>query len=108
MTAPDRPSAIAAAAIDTGAIRRRIESATPGPWFVVGPPWNTGLPFVVAADPDPHVGMFIADLDSVSAEDPSPNAQADAEFIAAARTDIPLLLAEIGRLHALLGLRANP
>ncbi len=64
-------------------IRARIDAASKGPW-------QGGEDGLVWA---PRLG------DPVSAS----TEQADAEFIAHARTDIPALLAEVERLRGLLG-----
>lgn len=69
--------------LDLTAIKKRIEAASAGPWTAAddGLVWATRLG-------DPVSG-------SVEIE--------DAEFIAAARTDIPALVAEVERLRRLLG-----
>lgn len=87
---------------ELAAIRVRVDKATPGPWYRVGPPWNSYLPFVVAGDADPHVGRFVCDLDPEPADEPDEpgNEHADAEFIAHSRADVPALIAEIERLRA--------
>lgn len=83
------------------AIRARIDAATPGPWFVVGLPWNAGTPFVVAGHEDPHYGTFVADLENLAAEVMDDDARlarnevADAEFIAHAREDVEALLNDV-------------
>ena len=69
--------------IDLDAIRRRMDAATPGPWMhgtdgLVWPP-RMGDPVSGSA----HL--------------------ADAAFIAHARQDVPVLLAEVDRLRAQLG-----
>lgn len=39
-------------------------------WYVVGPPWlnSDQVPYVVAGHPDPHVGTFVCDLESIAAD----------------------------------------
>jgi hypothetical protein len=90
---------------DLDVIRQRMDSATPGPWFVVGPPDYPSSPYVAAGSPDPRHGRFIADLDCIA--DPTDEARFgsnqahDAEFIAHARTDVETLLDEVNRLRGL-------
>lgn len=69
--------------LDLEAIKSRIEKASAGPWTaaVDGLVWAPRLGDPVSASTEP----------------------ADAEFIAAARTDVPLLVAEVERLQRLLG-----
>jgi hypothetical protein len=73
------------------AIRAREAAATPGPWAIE---WDhddvTGAPFPVSLGP-------IGYLEHHGERD-----VADAEFIAAAREDVPALLAHADRLNALL------
>lgn len=81
---------------------RVTEAATKGPWFVAGPPWNHGEPYVIAGSEDPHYGTFIADLLSITEDPDGPesNRQANAEFIAAAREAMPELIREVMESHA--------
>ncbi len=101
-------------------IRERCQSATQGPWYTVESPWRasyynkeTGLnepigTYVVAGSPDPHVGTPILDSIEIDEwevpEDGSycgpdySQSDADLNFAAHARTDIPDLLAEVERL----------
>lgn len=76
------------------------EAATPGPWYTLDPPWlpsgaNTSI---LAESPDPHVARFICDFDLWTLDEESDKVSerpdADAAFIAAARTAVPELLAE--------------
>lgn len=83
--------------IDLDAIRARAEAATPGPWVT---DWDAG--YVVQS-----ALSLVADVhgEPVRADDPldyDDTGQPDAEFIAHARVDIPMLLDEIERLRALL------
>lgn len=67
-------------------IERRCSLATPGPWrsLIEGRDHTSGSSFIQTAGEDIYLhGAEIADLD----------------FIAAARQDIPLLIAEIRRLR---------
>jgi hypothetical protein len=50
-----RLRALASKVLDHG------RSATAGPWFVVGPPWNRGAPYIHAGTEDPHAGNLICD-----------------------------------------------
>jgi hypothetical protein len=90
---------------DLAAWAALTDAATPGPWFASGGPWRTeGL--VYAGHADPHYGTCVADcmepqyieLESERIEDS--NCLNDAAFIAAARTALPALLAEVARLRA--------
>lgn len=89
--------------IDLTSIEERAKAATPGPWFV---------------DPDPREGMeynthicacddlricFMANGGGNEAR--QAECAANAELIAAAREDIPALMAEIRRLRAQAGWR---
>lgn len=64
------------------AIKARAAAATPGPWSVN----NTDPDVVLDSD-----GRFVGRADE----------DADAEFIAHARTDVPALIAEVERLREL-------
>jgi hypothetical protein len=81
--------------IELEAIRRRCENATPGPWrsFVEGRDHTSGSSFIMTGI-DENRGNDI-ELSGATT--------ADQDFIAHARQDIPLLLAEIARLKAVQG-----
>jgi hypothetical protein len=84
---------------ELAAIKQRAEKATPGPWFAHGATVSPDP----ASDhhgwpPDPQCLAALNDGEYVA----NPNAGADAEFIAAARGDVPALLAEIERLRVAL------
>ena len=91
-------------------IRARLAAATPGPWFTVDLPWRPrGCgSWIVAGNPDPHVGTPVLDsidIEEWLADEDGPDytqSDADLEFAAAARSDIPALLAEVDRLRGLL------
>lgn len=88
--------------------RALAEAATPGPWYIVGPPWAADAvgTYVVAGHHDPHVGTPVLDsidIDEWDADAPGPDysqSDADLTFAAAAREALPLLLAEVERLEA--------
>ena len=71
-------------------------AATPGPWFVVGPPWNHSEPYVIAGNEDPHVGTMVADLVDLTSPERTarPLADEDAAHIAAHFPDRMLALYE--------------
>jgi hypothetical protein len=72
------------------AIRARAEAATRGPW------WTEGVPAVYAKIPKGRPnGEGI--IDCVYYGRKVPEAQANAEFIAHAREDIPWLLEQLAR-----------
>lgn len=97
-----RSPAPAPDALDLTEIRRRVEGATPGPWQKCGEHrggcicrqvWSTRADCLVA------VGIAAEDEDYTCGDGLTIEAaQANADFIAHAREDIPLLLAEIDRL----------
>ena len=82
---------------ELSAIRARADAATPGPWewedVDLDRVWPT--PSRILAGQHGEVCSFDADDDPLAA---------DAQFIAHARADIPALLAEIDRLHGVIGL----
>jgi len=88
------------------AIKARCEAATAGPWHWSGDypsdapcphgtDWTDHGPDLTSST-DPVITSSGYDASSLDVSD------ADAEFIAAARSDVPALLAEIERLEALL------
>lgn len=78
------------------AIEARVNAATPGEWVAVDTGRKNGSHWYVVSS-----GEAIA---SIHANDGSDEVQRepDAEFIAHARTDIPLLLAEVRRLQGMI------
>ena len=72
--------------LDLDAIQARADAATPGPWFA-----HEDWPGRVFAESE-----FNAHVARVTGSNPEPNER----FIAAARTDVPALLAEVRRLRA--------
>jgi hypothetical protein len=85
---------------ELAAIRKRAEKATPGPWV------NMGVSVATAHPEYQEVSRWYngTSNDVCSLNDGeyivSGNAEADADFIAHARTNIPKLIAEVERLHA--------
>lgn len=80
---------------------KRESEATEANWYVVGPPWGDGG-FVVAGDPDPHVGRYVCNTDDLlimdddeAEEHGASNKLADAEFIAALRNNASEMIDEI-------------
>ncbi|TDC48854.1 hypothetical protein E1258_27665 [Micromonospora sp. KC207] len=87
-------------ALDLDAIRRLIARSTDGPWVVVQQQANGRRWLAVVSHPDDE--MTYANVAEVPLEpgDDINDWRNDAEFIAAARTDVPALLAEVDRLRA--------
>lgn len=90
---------------DLTRLEKLSAAATPGPWYTVGPPWlpSGQWPYVIAGHDDPHVGQLVCDFDFVEYRDREyrgrpDNSDADAEFVVAARTAVPALVAEVRRL----------
>jgi hypothetical protein len=75
---------------DLDAIETRTNAATPGPWCTDSWEIYQGTAYV------PGISMWIGETcrGTTSPEQD----RADAEFVAAARTDVPALLAEVARL----------
>lgn len=84
---------------DIAAIRKRAEAATAGPWEVGHGPygWDDGI---IQAGGGQAI-LTNSGHGSTSASDE------DAEFIAAARTDVPALCDYVERLEAVLAWRAG-
>ncbi|MFJ9459737.1 hypothetical protein ACIRST_32265 [Kitasatospora sp. NPDC101447] len=90
-------------------IERRAAAATPGPWVA----WTEsrhgigGESFIqirpgAEGDDELYVRRFTAGQEVKS---PNPELDADFDFIAAARQDVPRLIAEVKRLRAALDRR---
>lgn len=77
--------------LDLAAIEARANAATRGPWGVEQSPNDLYSALVVGTALDPGAPELAACL-----------TRADAEFIAAARTDVPQLVAEVRRLESAL------
>lgn len=81
--------------IDREAIRARVEKATPGPWRSEPTSNDYAILF-----PDGSGVALVWDWSENGEK--TPEAVANADFIAHARTDIPALLAEVDRLREAL------
>ena len=81
--------------LDLAAIRQRCSRATAGPWksYIEGRDHTSGSNFIMTSGED---------IELLGAS------EADQDFIAHARQDIPLLLAEIDRLRVASKVRSNP
>ncbi|MFZ7945721.1 hypothetical protein [Neobacillus sp. 19] len=82
-------------------IRKRAEAATPGPWvwekFALDEDdWDTEMPWLGNAT---ESVMDFGDCEQYYPTQGTPPNDADAEFIAHARQDVPKLLAEVARLN---------
>jgi hypothetical protein len=74
---------------ELAAIRTRAEQATPGPW-----------------QHGDHDGIYAAGSATALAHRDAGGTAADADFIAAARTDIPRLLATVDTYHEIVAMLA--
>lgn len=91
-------------------LKELAAKATPGPWFVVGQPWNPKADFIVAGSEDPHVGQYVADTEDFDGE--GRNVQENAAYIAAANpAEILELIAQLedaqGEIRALRATEAG-
>lgn len=104
--------------IDLEAIKRYCKAATKGPWYVVGPPWrmswydkqrgeHVAVPtYVVAGNPDPQAATVVITAPDCEEEDTRMSygelvaqTDADLEFAARARGDLPALVSELERVR---------
>jgi hypothetical protein len=83
------------------AMEARAAAATPGPWeaFVEGRDHLSGDDFIRTGGLDDAAPDMYVELSFPTAERPVPAPHQDLDFIAAARQDIPLLVAEVRRLR---------
>lgn len=81
--------------LDLDAIEARANAATPGPWKRL-----PSLSIDYAVESEVSKGCGVPDLMIDLSGD---SARADADFIAAARTDVPALVAEVRRLRVAIG-----
>lgn len=84
---------------DLDEIEQRTAKATPGPWTVYEDDWghyrdNTGQ--------DRGHGYHVFESQQLGDGECGAMLQPDAEFVAAARADVPRLVAEVRRLRAAL------
>jgi hypothetical protein len=81
------------------AIEARCQAASPGPWraFVEGRDHWGGDDFIRVSDLGEEPDMYVSRAAEAGLRPASP---ADLDFIAAARQDIPKLLAEVRRLRS--------
>lgn len=80
------------------AIEARCRDASPGPWtaFVEGRDHESGDDFIRVSDLDSEPDMYVSRAEAGSIR---PASTADLDFIAAARQDIPKLVAEVRRMR---------
>jgi hypothetical protein len=98
----ERETYTATPALDLDAIEARANAATPGPWEASRQIGKKGHCYVAQVfGPDALGGLSLAQMDVL------PNATTDAAFIAAARADVPALVAEVRRLRAIMDYRAE-
>ena len=95
-----------AASLDLEAIKARAAAATEGPWEwddpTIGQHWSRPEPWATVVDDEVNCGGYCYGGSS------SPiKSDADGQFIAHAREDIPALVAEIERLLRLLHAEAD-
>ena len=89
--------------IDTEALRRLADAATPGPWVV-----KTCEPCAEHGREDVQIWDERGEIPIAQwMDDADPDAGADAEFIAAAREAVPALLDRIARLEAQSDIRGR-
>jgi hypothetical protein len=86
--------------LDAG--ERRAQAATPGPWvsYVEGRDHDSGDSFILTAGPDLYISYDEWPEDQRQANEQ--RRANDMDFIAAARQDVPRLIAEVRRLRARL------
>ena len=101
MTPPHNDRNADAASLDLEAIKARAAAATEGPWEwddpTIGQHWSRPQPWATVVDDEVSCMAYCYGGSS------SPiKSDADGQFIAHAREDIPVLLAEVERLRAQL------
>lgn len=84
---------------DVAAIRARADAATSGPWSVSAPKLDNGDRAITVRDAQYRTPLILAETFSHVAQTVHLPSVANARFIAAARTDIPALLAHIDALE---------
>ncbi len=83
--------------LDLDAIERRANAATPGPWYVHDRPADF---WTVGTDPDWPFECEVFDDGSAHGEYGALCNIADRDFLVAARTDVPALIARVRELEA--------
>lgn len=83
--------------IDLDEIERRANAATPGPWYVHDRPADF---WTVGTDPDWPFECEVFDDGSARGEYDALCSIADRDFLVAARTDVPALIARVRELEA--------
>jgi len=87
-------------------IRKRSESATPGPWVWVGPDTkddsDTNMGWIEAPNKTKEVVCDFGDCEQFYPTEGEPFKENDLDFVINARQDIPALLAHIAELEQLL------
>ena len=99
MTTKRNDRSIDAASLDLEAIKARAAAATEGPWEwdnpTIGQHWSRPEPWATVVDDEVNCGGYCYGGSS------SPiKSDADGQFIAHAREDVPALVAEVERLQA--------
>jgi hypothetical protein len=84
---------------DLDAIEARCAAASPGPWtsYVEGRDHWSGDDFIRVSEADDEPDMYVSRAEAGAIR---PASASDLDFIAAARQDVPSLVAEIRRLRA--------
>lgn len=99
------------ASLDLPSLQKIAERATPGPWFDLQKPWFDSEDIgILAGDPDPHVGKWIADLSMYFFDETlgNQNARNDEIFISTFNPQTALaLIARIRRLEWALAVIAS-
>ena len=81
-------------------IEQRAAATTPGPWtaYIEGRDHTSGDDFIMIGEPGTaQIDVYVTHYSGTS---PKPAPDADLDFIAHARRDIPQLVAEIRRLRS--------
>lgn len=90
----EEPAAVPLTVEQLAAIEARATAATPGPWCTDSWEIYQGTEYIAGAE---WIGETCRGTTSLEQD------RADAAFVAAARTDVPALLAEVARLKSLAG-----
>jgi hypothetical protein len=96
--------------LDLSAIEARVNAATPGPWTVdqMDMYIHAADGFMVASNCPVNEGWQVRGAGAESSgKRPAGSQDANAAFIAAARSDVPTLIAEVRRLRGKVGAETN-